>query len=84
MIENRNDGPTCIASSIKGGLCTSWRQVTYQQRVKGMMGSGDANSVREWLVQSGLRHHTAAFAGVTEVQFMGLMMQVSTCPSQAA
>ena len=48
------------------------------------MGSGESNSVREWLVQSGLRHHTAAFAGVTEAQFMGLMMQVSICPSPAA
>lgn len=42
------------------------------------MGSGDANNVREWLVQSGLRHHTAAFAGISEEAFKGLMMQVRT------
>ena len=48
-----------------------------------VMASREANSVRDWLVQSGLRHHTAAFAGVTEAQLMGLMMQVSICPSQA-
>lgn len=44
------------------------------------MGSGDANNVREWLVQSGLRHHTAAFASVSEEAFKGLIMQVkATC-----
>ena len=44
------------------------------------MGSGDANNVREWLVQSGLRHHTAAFASISEEAFKGLMMQVKiTC-----
>ncbi len=48
------------------------------------MGAGEANSVREWLVQTGLRHHAAAFAGVTEEQFRGLMMQVSMSPSHAA
>ena len=42
------------------------------------MGSGDANNVREWLVQSGLRHHVAAFASISEEAFKGLMMQVRT------
>lgn len=40
------------------------------------MGSGDGSNVREWLVQSGLRHHTSAFAGTSEDAFKGLMMQV--------
>ncbi len=48
------------------------------------MGAGEARSVREWLAQSGLSHHAAAFAGVTEEQFRGLMMQVSMSPSRAA
>ncbi len=42
------------------------------------MGSDDASVVREWLVQSGLRHHTAAFAGMSELALRGLMMQVKT------
>ena len=45
------------------------------------MGSDDASVVREWLVQSGLRHHTAAFAGMSELALRGLMMQVKTVSS---
>ncbi len=36
--------------------------------------------VQEWLYQVGLGHHISAFAGVSERDFKGLMMQVWADP----